>query len=342
MKRARKSVRRSNRHEEQVRVQDDALNEEIARLQSQLAEARAQNCALQEKLAAALDGTGICLWQGRPQSGELTVFNLQGFDSGDMAPHFDLWLAKLHPDDREAVLANYYDHLAGRGSCYQAVYRTIGADGRITWLWDHGRVVERAADGSAVRILGAHIDITRRKEAEDELERLAHNDPLTGLPNRSRFFRLLELALQSVQRQGRQLAVLFLDLDYFKQVNDRHGHAFGDRVLLMVADHLRHIVRDGDAVARLGGDEFTVLLEGATIGERAADVARRIVQAFESPLEIDGCAVHVGASIGVSIYPEHGDSAEALMRFADAAMYGAKSGGRRRIVCYQPDAGVNS
>jgi diguanylate cyclase (GGDEF)-like protein len=320
-------------------VQDDALNGEIARLRSQLAEARAQNRDLQEKLAAALDGTGICLWQGQPQSGELTVFNLQAFKPGDMAPNFDRWLAKLHPEDRDAVLANYHAHLAGRSACYEAEYRTIGPDGEITWLWDHGRVVERAADGSAVRILGTHIDITRRKVAEGELERLAHNDPLTGLPNRNRFFLLLEQALQTEKIPGRQLAVLFVDLDYFKQVNDRHGHAFGDRVLLAVADHLRHIVRDGDTVARLGGDEFTVLLEGPTIGERAAKVARRIVHALESPLEIDGLSVHIGASIGVSIYPEHGGSAEALMRFADAAMYDAKSGGRRRIVCYQPDVG---
>ena len=312
-----------------------ALREDIARLQAglQAAEARARD--LQEKLDAALDGTGLCLWQGHPATGTLQVFNLQDFQPGDMAPHFDLWCAKLHPEDREAVLANYHAHLDGRTPCYEVEYRTLGPDGRVTWLWDHGRVIERAADGSALRIMGAHADITRRKEAERELAWLAHNDALTGLPNRARFFGLLEQALGEVRRDALQLAVLFLDLDYFKDVNDRHGHAIGDRVLLAVAGQLRDILPRGDCVARLGGDEFTLLLKGGQIVDKARDIAARILEALSPPLCVDGQSIRLGASIGVSLFPEHGETAEALVLHADSAMYRAKSRGRHRIAFYQ-------
>ena len=113
--------------------------EEWLALQARLADLTRENRLLQEKLNAALDGTGICLWQGMIPSGELTVFNLQNFQSGQMVPHFDLWQAKLHPDDKPLVLASYHDHLAGRTPFYECEYRTVAADGEITWLWDRGR-----------------------------------------------------------------------------------------------------------------------------------------------------------------------------------------------------------
>jgi diguanylate cyclase (GGDEF)-like protein len=314
----------------------DGPSDEIAHLRAQLAEARAQVRSLQEKLDAALDGTGLCLWQGMPPTGELMVFNMQDFQPGEMAPHFDLWYSKLHPDDRDAVVANYRAHLAGELPFYEAEYRTCGPDGKETWLWDHGRVVERGPDGEALRILGTHVDITRRKEGERELERLAHNDPLTGLPNRILFFRQLEQALDEVRAQGLQLAVLFLDLDYFKQVNDQYGHAIGDRVLLVVAEQLQRILCDGGIVARLGGDEFTVLLKGASVIGQVRNTAEAILQSLGPPLLVDDKLIRIGASIGVSLYPEHGATVEDLVLHADTAMYHAKSGGRHRITYYHP------
>ncbi|MGL5523088.1 MAG: PAS domain-containing protein [Aeromonas veronii] len=133
---------------------------EIARLQADIAALQHENGLLQEKLNAALDGTGICLWQGTIPTGELRVFNLQNFQAGDMSPHFDQWSAKLHPDDRAHAMGNYFAHLEGKTPFYEAEYRTISPAGEITWLWDRGRVVDRDGDGKPLRIMGSHIDIT--------------------------------------------------------------------------------------------------------------------------------------------------------------------------------------
>lgn len=186
---------------------------------------RRENRQLHEKLDAALDGTGLCLWQGLVQSGELTVFNLQEFDHSQMAS-LALWQAKLHPDDREATLRSYQAHLAGRTPFYEAEYRTVSEDGRVTWFWDRGRVVEWDGEGRPWRIMGSHVDITQRKESERQLARQAQSDPLTGLLNRQAFAQAV--AQRMAQRLPRQTAsLLFIDLDDFKSVNDRFGHPVG-------------------------------------------------------------------------------------------------------------------
>ncbi|WP_252346081.1 sensor domain-containing diguanylate cyclase [Paludibacterium sp. B53371] len=314
----------------------DRLRARIAQLEANLASAQATIRDLNEKLDAALDGTGLCLWQGVPPTGELKVFNLQNFRDGDMAPNFDAFCAKLHPEDAGHVLANYHAHLAGKTPRYESQYRTVGPDGTVTWLWDQGRVIERDARGRALRILGTHVDITQRKLAEQELARLAWFDPLTGLPNRMHFFRQLEQAISELAGHERQLAVLFLDLDYFKHINDQYGHVIGDQVLIAVAGELRQILRDEDIVARLGGDEFIVLLKGAGIIDKVRQIAARILQSIGPTLQVGELSVRLGTSIGVSLFPDHGATAEELVLHADSAMYSAKSAGRHMIVHYQP------
>ncbi|WP_174875141.1 sensor domain-containing diguanylate cyclase [Vogesella oryzae] len=310
------------------------LQHELSRLQQQLATLQQENVTLQEKLNAALDGTGLCLWQGLLATGELQVFNLQGFQAGDMAANFDIWYAKVHPDDRERVVANYQAHLRGDSDSYEAEYRTIGPDGRITWLWDRGRVLERAADGTPLRIMGSHVDITPRKENELALLRMARHDALTGLPNRAEFYHQLGDAIADAGRQARGLAVLFVDLDLFKELNDRFGHVIGDKALCAVACELRQIVREGDLVARLGGDEFILFLRDEAGCPSVEHVSQRILAALNRSFSLDGNLVALGASIGTSLYPADGSSAEALVQHADAAMYAAKAGGRSRVRHY--------
>ncbi|MFC3532768.1 diguanylate cyclase domain-containing protein [Vogesella facilis] len=311
-----------------------ALRHELAQLQQQLADLQHANGLLQEKLAAALDGTGLCLWQGLPPSGELQVFNLQDFKPDDMASHFDVWYAKVHPDDRDSVLANYLAHLRGDSDCYEAEYRTLGPDGKVTWLWDRGRVIERAADGAPLRIMGAHADITRRKESAQALQRMAQHDALTGLLNRSAFYQRLSQAIAHAGRSGGSLAVLFVDLDLFKQINDRHGHAVGDKLLQFVAQQLQQVVGDGDVAARLGGDEFILYLHGEAGPPAVAAVGQRLLERLNRVQLLDGLAIDLGASIGTSRYPDDGSNAEALVQHADAAMYQAKADGRHRVRHY--------
>ena len=185
-------------------------------------------------------------------------------------------------------------------------------------------------------------DITDRKRAEDQVQHQATHDALTGLPNRVLFLERLEQALAERHRDQQPLAVLFLDLDRFKEVNDTLGHRVGDALLEAVAGRLSALLRSGDLVARLGGDEFTVLAEQVGSPAGAAELAERIAAAFQAPLDAAGHRLYSRPSIGIALYPGHGDTAETLMRNADTAMYEAKQGGEQGFAFYQPEQTLRS
>ena len=176
--------------------------------------------------------------------------------------------------------------------------------------------------------IGASLDITERKRAEEQIKGLAYHDSLTGLPNRRLFQDRLSIAVAQAHRNTQRLAVLFLDLDRFKPVNDTLGHAAGDRLIQDVAERLRTCLREGDTVARLGGDEFTLLLPGLAQMVDAARVADKVLETLRVPFLIEGHELFVTASIGISLYPEDGRDVESLVKNADAAMYRAKQQGR--------------
>jgi diguanylate cyclase (GGDEF)-like protein len=309
---------------------DELYSEEVVRLKAQLTEAQATIRSLNEKLDAALDGTGLCLWQGLPQTGDLTVFNLQAFKSGDMAPHFNRWCAKLHPEDRDATLKRYFDHLAGHSPRYEAEYRTLNQDGSVTWLWDLGRVVERDAFGRAVRVMGAHFDVTRRKMAEQEMARLAHFDPLTGLLNRRQGMERLNAAIESARHAGGELVIAMLDIDHFKLINDNYGHTVGDRILVGIGSNMASALRQGDACARWGGEEFVLVFPHSSI-KLARQQAERIRHAISDYREsIEDGTIGVTASMGLAALT-FGETSTGLLHRADQALLSAKRNGRDRI-----------
>jgi diguanylate cyclase (GGDEF)-like protein len=178
----------------------------------------------------------------------------------------------------------------------------------------------------------AHMDVLR--DRQQELDYLARHDPLTGLPNRSQFFQQLESAI-ALAGPDEQLAVLFVDLDRFKEVNDELGHTIGDHALATAAQRMRRTVRASDVVARLGGDEFIVLIRGDVVEETVHEIARNLLQALNEPLPLDERQIDIGASIGVSQFPDDGRTALELVTHADIAMYGAKTRGRRGYLCYR-------
>jgi diguanylate cyclase (GGDEF)-like protein len=184
--------------------------------------------------------------------------------------------------------------------------------------------------------IGASLEITERKRAEEQIKSLAYHDTLTGLPNRRLFQDRLSVAVAQAHRSSQRLAVLFLDLDRFKPVNDALGHAAGDRLIQDVAERLRTCLREGDTVARLGGDEFTLLLPGVSQVVDAARVAEKVLEALRMPFHIESRQLFVTASIGISLYPEDGREADVLMRNADAAMYRAKEQGRDNYQLHAP------
>jgi len=180
--------------------------------------------------------------------------------------------------------------------------------------------------GGALRTF---TDVTQRKQAEQQIRHVAEHDGLTGLLNRTAFLQALQAAATDVHRSGRGFAVLYVDLDGFKPVNDRYGHAVGDQLLVWVARQLTQAAREDDVVARLGGDEFALLLRGVSDVDSASRLADRLVQALGQPTEIEAHALRIGASIGIVLSPGDGTEAEELLRKADSAMYLAKATGRR-------------
>ena len=223
-------------------------------------------------------------------------------------------------------------------------YRTMWESLRAIGRWS-GEIVNRRKNGElypewlsivavedtarrATRYVGLFSDITERKREEDRIRRLAHYDVLTNLPNRILFADHLKRAVARMSRSGGKLAVLYLDLDRFKPVNDLYGHDTGDLVLAEAARRMTACMRTGDTVSRRGGDEFVALLEAGDAKNSAAMVSRKLIQAVSLPYEINNQHLMIGASIGVSIYPDDGDSADALLAAADSALYSAKEEGR--------------
>lgn len=193
-------------------------------------------------------------------------------------------------------------------------------------------------DGEPAHLVTFH-DITDRQRAEEATRHQAFHDDLTGLPNRAHFRDRLDEAIQRAANQNCGLAVLFIDLDRFKEVNDTLGHAAGDELLKALAKRLRHAVRATDLVARMGGDEFTVLLEGVNDRETAVKVAEKLRSAVFMPVDLHSQTVTVGGTIGLSLYPEDGTEAQTLFMQADTAMYHAKDAGRNRVHAFAASEG---
>lgn len=183
----------------------------------------------------------------------------------------------------------------------------------------------RDEHGEVTNYIGMFKDITERKQSEDKLKYLAHYDALTGLPNRTLLQEMLPDVMEGCRRKGERLGVLFIDLDRFKSVNDSLGHDAGDKVLRQMGERLKRAVRADDVVSRLGGDEFIVVLRGVQRVEEALDTARRVTELMERPFDGADNEIYMSASIGISLYPDHGKDLESLMRHADLAMYEAKS-----------------
>lgn len=177
-------------------------------------------------------------------------------------------------------------------------------------------------------------DITERKRLEDQLRHMAKHDNLTGLANRALFTEFLEAAMDRSERSGKQVGVMFLDLDHFKAINDELGHEAGDLVLIGVAKQLQSCVRKVDLVARLGGDEFAVILDGIHHQDDACKVATKILKTVTQPHDLNGESRSVGTSIGIAMYPDHGSDVDTLTKASDEAMYDAKQSGRNGYRCY--------
>jgi diguanylate cyclase (GGDEF)-like protein/PAS domain S-box-containing protein len=238
-----------------------------------------------------------------------------------------------HPDYHQSDIEALRQLVSGERTIFQTEKRYIHAEGQSVWAQLSVSVVRDGA-GNPLYLISQIQDITERKAAEAELAHQAVHDPLTGLPNRLLFLDRLEVALSRLERRRGSVAVLFLDLDRFKVVNDSLGHEAGDQVILEVARRLTGVLRTSDTLSRFGGDEFTILCE-SMIESEAASVAERIADAVTGGFEVNGQEVFLSASIGIAVARDHNARPDALLRDADAAMYQAKERGKSRYALFE-------
>lgn len=243
------------------------------------------------------------------------------------------WVEFVHPHDRLRVL-NLLEHVDS--GHFEIEFRVLRRDDDLRQVLMRSFPV-RNAQGLAFRRAGLVQDITERKRQDARIEHLAYHDSLTGLPNRALLMDRLSLSLAHAQRHESQLAVLFLDLDRFKTINDSLGHLLGDQLLKRVAARLRAVLRDDDTVARLGGDEFVILLSEVHDVADPAHVADKLMAALAPPFQLGEHELHVTGSLGVSLFPRDGDDAETLLKYADTALYKAKDAGRNAYRFFSPD-----
>jgi diguanylate cyclase (GGDEF)-like protein/PAS domain S-box-containing protein len=256
---------------------------------------------------------------------------LLGYTVGEWRDDPDLFVRTLHPDDRDRVLAAH----ARTRRTHEPLsleYRLVARDERVVWVRDDGVVVV-GDEGEPLYLQGYLLDITPERELQEQLRLQALFDPLTGLANRAFFHEQLEHAVSMRTESPLGTAVVFVDLDQFKQINDQHGHSVGDEVLAALGERLKSVIRAGDSVARLGGDEFAVLLTAVRDPAEPAIVAERLIEQITAPIEVAGRHLSVTASIGIAL----GDSGAELLKQADAAMYRAKLNGDADYAFYDDE-----
>jgi len=283
-----------------------------------------------QRLSFALEGANDGLWDWHVPTGE-------GFFSpracrmfGHEPEEFNGssgWDALVHPEDLAKARAAFDAHAEGETAFYEAEMRCRHKKGDWVWVLDRGKIVERDAEGHAVRAVGTLTDISERKNLEQALEHLATHDPLTGLANRGVFERGLLRASARLDRMGGRIAVVLIDVDHFKQVNDTFGHAAGDALLQETAIRLRTAARADDLVARLGGDEFAIIASGQTAAEFDS-LAERLCAVLAEPVFGGGFEVTPSVSIGVAVAGVGAQVDDDLVVRADRALYAAKNAGR--------------
>jgi diguanylate cyclase (GGDEF)-like protein/PAS domain S-box-containing protein len=303
-----------------------------------ITEERAAAAALHEtveKLRLAVDAAELVYWEWDRDADRLYWGRdpVRLADAADgQATRWTDYREMVHPEDRErylAVVASAWDQ---SGPCSNE-YRVVTRDGRVVWISSHAKTLPDAS-GRPRRMIGVTQDITERKRREEQERFLAYHDSLTGLPNRRLLDDRLRQAVNLAQRRDARVAVMLIDLDDFKRVNDQLGHRAGDAVLREVAHRLVGCVRKADTLARQGGDEFVVVIPDLAQEADCQVVAEKILRALEPAFRADGSEFRIGASIGVSVFPGDAGDGDALLRNADAAMYRAKQVGRNNYRFY--------
>lgn len=297
----------------------------------------------------AIEGAGDGLWDWDIKANRVfysTKWKAQlGYDEGEISDNVSEWENRIHPEDKAGTFEAVKNHFEGKSPYYSYEHRLRCKDGSYKWILTRGLVVSRDNEGQPIRAIGTHTDITESRSLTETIRKQALYDPLTQLPNRRLFEDHLAQAIAASRRYNNYGALLFLDLDNFKPLNDTHGHEMGDLLLIEVANRLKNCVRETDTVARIGGDEFVIALpqlyvDEATSTQQGMLVAEKIRAALAKPYllqTLDNLGNtkmiehHCTASIGFTLFKGDRHSVADILRHADEAMYQAKNTGRNRV-----------
>ncbi|MGD9568661.1 MAG: diguanylate cyclase [Sedimentibacter sp.] len=292
----------------------------------------------QEEMQELFDNADAMFWSTNLITKKTTVSKgierIFGITNDDFSENSDLWLRVTYPEDKDKVNKFFKTLLSGKIS--ELDWRISYPDGEIRWVHCSGRPIFNES-GTLIKLVGVAYDITDRKLAEQKTQHLAYHDILTNLPNRRFLYDYLKRAISRSKRNSENFSILFIDLDEFKNTNDRYGHEAGDVLLNQVALRLKKCIRQNDFASRIGGDEFVVVLECRTKNE-CIQITDRIINTLSKPYHLNDSAIgFLTVSIGISQYPNDGDTPDVLIKKADEAMYLAKNQGKNNAKYYSSE-----
>jgi len=291
----------------------------------------------EEKLELIAEGANDGLWHWDIVSDNLYLDERWkkaiGFKQHQTNNYHKTFIGLVHPKDVHKIKRNLENHLKGKTPFYSCEYRLKLKNGRYAWVLCRGKALWDT-NGKAVRMAGSLTDITERKKTEKKLERLAYYDPLTGAVLRKLFMDKLKHAINNAEKKGLKVAVLFLDLDRFKTINDLYGHHIGDRYLKRIAGMIKSNIRKTDVLCRIGGDMFALLLPGLDDVRFIDEIAHRIIGLFNQPVCVSGYKIYSKISIGIAVYPNNGVNGSTLLKKAGFALHKAKDNGIGRVQYY--------
>jgi diguanylate cyclase (GGDEF)-like protein/PAS domain S-box-containing protein len=295
---------------------------------------------LEERWRFALESTSAGVWDLNVPADKILLSRqckaMLGFAEDEIGDSMPEWFQRIHPDDLPGLLLVRQKLFEGLEQNFINEHRKRCKDGSWKWIQVRGMVVARDAQGAPLRVIGTYIDISERKAAEQRILHLASHDALTDLPNRDLLQDRVQQAIIQARRNNYPAALLFIDLDQFKAINDSLGHDVGDLLLRDVAQRLVAGVRSEDTVARQGGDEFIVLLLSMRNAQDAGLLAQKLLADLLLPFQIRGKELHISASIGIAIFPDDGEDVDTLLKNSDIAMYHAKEAGRNTYQFFTP------
>jgi len=253
-----------------------------------------------------------------------------GYAHEAQATDMNEWLKLIHPDDLPCLIEARALALDGRSKSFENEHRKLAADGSWKWVQVKGMVVSRDDSGAPMRVIGTYTDISERKAIEAQVMKLAHYDSITNLPNRTLFLERLNQEISNAQHKHGALALIMIDLDGFKEINDSLGHQKGDLMIKLTAERLLKCVHDKDVVSRLGGDEFTLIITDTNDIVKIHALANKILEVIAEPYRLENDIAYVTASLGITFYPGNSQHSDELIRQADQAMYASKNAGKNR------------